>query len=197
MTSTQADPGTATVTGVRQRTRRAILDAAMSAWATDFTMSLGDIADRAEVSRSTLHRYFPDRQTLVDAVHADAVSQLTALGERAMAGCDHSGAAIEALIRVGVELGDAVLFLFSDPSRFADSSHWEDDDEQELPRLMAEAQSEGVLAPDMDAAWLIDVFYSLIFVAAEAVGRGRMPRHRAAEIAIRTFLHGASPSARP
>ena len=47
--------------GPRTRTRRAILEAAMVVLAENGTASLADIASAAEVGRSTLHRYFPER----------------------------------------------------------------------------------------------------------------------------------------
>ena len=44
-------PEPAAVSGVRLRTRQAIVSAAIAAWATDFSTSLGDIADRALLRR--------------------------------------------------------------------------------------------------------------------------------------------------
>ncbi|EON32796.1 hypothetical protein GTC6_10566 [Gordonia terrae C-6] len=35
------------------------------------TQALGDIAVRADVSRSTLHRHFPDRQSLVTRAQSE------------------------------------------------------------------------------------------------------------------------------
>ena len=63
-------------TGLRGRTRRAILDAAMSVLADNPSASLSDIAAAAEVGRSTVHRYFAERTELIKAlaVHVHALS---------------------------------------------------------------------------------------------------------------------------
>ena len=55
-------------TGARGRTRKAILDAAIGVLATDPAASLGQIADAADVGRTTLHRYFPERADLLTAL---------------------------------------------------------------------------------------------------------------------------------
>jgi len=48
-------------------TKQKIIDAAITIFNEDFSAPLEAIADKAEVTRRTLHRYFSDRQDLVDA----------------------------------------------------------------------------------------------------------------------------------
>lgn len=66
----------------RERTRKAILDAAVSVFASKPAATLSEIASAARVGRTTLHRYFPERSDLVDAVAAEATR---AVGEAAAA----------------------------------------------------------------------------------------------------------------
>lgn len=186
--TTQAD------SGVRQRTRRAILDAAAAAWARDWSTSLSDIADRAEVSRSTLHRYFPERQALVDALLIDAQDVLDQLWVDATAA---SGSPIESIENIMMAIAgeaDRIVFLFTDPGRFAGNPNWRtDDSDDDMVDLVRAAQADGTVDPDVDAEFTINVMYSLVYVAAEATASGRMPRHKAAELAVRTFRYGLSP----
>ncbi|NED96693.1 TetR/AcrR family transcriptional regulator [Phytoactinopolyspora alkaliphila] len=177
-------------TGVRQRTRRAIVDAAIGVWAREFNASLSDIAERANVSRSTLHRYFPDRKTLVDAALRASVEILTEESEKATAGCETAAEELEALMRAMIDVGDAIIFLFADPDRFSDSSHWREDEDEELPVLIQRAQADGALRADVDPSWIVGIFYSIIYVAAESINTGHMARHRAGDVAVQTFLHG-------
>lgn len=58
----------------RERTRKAILDAAVSVFASKPAATLSEIASAAKVGRTTLHRYFPERSDLVDAVAAEATA---------------------------------------------------------------------------------------------------------------------------
>ena len=62
--------------GPRGRTRRAIIDAAISVLAANPAAPLGDIAEAAGVGRSTLHRHFSERGDLMRAValHVHEVS---------------------------------------------------------------------------------------------------------------------------
>ena len=71
----------------KTRTRAAILTAAASLLARDRSATLAQIAEATEVGRSSLHRYFPDREILLHAVVEDSVRRLdrsireAALGE--------------------------------------------------------------------------------------------------------------------
>jgi AcrR family transcriptional regulator len=184
------DVAEADVSGVRQRTRRAIIDAAIAVWARDFSAPLGDIADRAGVSRSTLHRYYPDRQALVDATLVESVALMEREAAKALSGCANAAEELESLLRAMVDYGDVLIFLFADPNRFTDNSHWNEADDEELPGIIARAQADGAVAADLDPAWVVGIFYSICYVAAESIAADRLPRHRAAEVAVRTFFHG-------
>lgn len=180
-------------TAVRQRTRRAILEAAVTVWAREFAASLGDIAEQAEVSRSTLHRYFPDRQGLLDAALTDALTRIERACVDATARCTTAAEELEALMRASIRMGDAVIFLFADPARFAGHPDWSDDEEDhELADLVERAQSEGALAADLDGDWVIGAYYALVYTAAEMINRGALAPHVAADLAVRTFFRGVS-----
>jgi len=177
--------------GVRQRTRRAILDAAIAIWARDFSASLSDVADHAEVSRSTLHRYFPDRQSLIDASLVDASTTIERETTAAVAGCTTAREELETLMRVLVDRGEMLIFLFADPDRFSGNPHWDESEDENLYELIERAQQEGTLTAEFVPAWVQGVFYSLAYVAAESINAGQMPRHRAADVAVQTFFYGA------
>lgn len=180
-------------TAARQRTRRAVLEAAVSVWAKDFAAPLGTIADAAGVSRSTLHRYFPDRQSLLSASVTDAVARLERSYVEATAHVTTAMEELEASMRASVRLGDAVIFLYSDPTRFGDhpwSEHAQEDPES--VELIERAQAEGGLAADMEAHWILGAYYSLVYVAAESISSGALSPHRAEELAWRSFRSGCT-----
>lgn len=181
--------------GVRQRTRRAILDAAAAVWARDYSASLGDIADRAEVSRSTLHRYFPERQALVDALLIESQARLDEAWNAAVDASTTPVETVENIMAAIVDLADQILFLFSDPVRFEGNPHWSDEEDEALPDLVRAAQRDGDLDPDIAPQFVIGVMYALIYVTAESVAMGTLPRHKATETLIRIFRHGLSPRA--
>lgn len=179
------------VTGVRQRTRAAIVDAAVRVWARDWSASLGEIAEAATVSRSTLHRYFAERQDLVEAAYTRAMTDLEESYDAATHAPASAREELEEMMRGTIAVGDAVIFLFSDPERFSDRPGWDDDDQHaDLIAVIRRAQEEEAIARDVAPEWVVGVFYSLIYVAAEAINSGHLPRHRAGEVAARTFFGG-------
>lgn len=196
MEARRTDAGTqqrteTTASAVRNRTRTAVLDAAVQVWARDWSATLGDIATHAGVSRSTLHRYFADRQALVDAAQQHAWDMLAGVDEP-LPGTP-AGVTLEASLRSLVEHGEAVLYLFADPTRFSgpavgdDGSN--DDDHRWLRELLTTAQQEGTIAAQDDLDWTVSAFYSLVWAAAESVGNGT-PRHVAAERLVHAFFRG-------
>ncbi|UMO99431.1 TetR/AcrR family transcriptional regulator [Amycolatopsis sp. EV170708-02-1] len=75
--------GVVTETGVRARTRRAILDAAIETLIKQPSATLADIAAAANVGRTTVHRYFAERSDLIDAISHDALDKVSQSTERA------------------------------------------------------------------------------------------------------------------
>ncbi|WP_232847880.1 TetR/AcrR family transcriptional regulator [Occultella kanbiaonis] len=177
--------------GARARTRAAILDAAAAVWARDYSASFGAIAERAEVSRSTLHRYFPDRQALVDALLLDSLNCLETVDATDTTSADPMDA-LEAYLRTGIEIGDRVIFLYADPDRFAENPNWPSDDSDDgLTPLLDRARAEGAIAADIPNAWAANLFYAILYTAAE-VSAGDIPRHVAADLAVRSFRRSVS-----
>jgi AcrR family transcriptional regulator len=101
---------------VQARTRAAILHATASVLAANRLATLPEIANAAGVGRTTLHRYFADRETLIYEATLDSIRVLL---ETANEAAVDQGPAIEAMRRVIaalVSVGDRVLFLFGDPA---------------------------------------------------------------------------------
>src|SRR4051794_16823459 len=83
--------------GARARTRTAILDAAVEVLTEDRQASLADVAVAAQVGRTTVHRYFPERADLIRAVVFHVVERSQQAIQRAE---PHSGPVHNALRRV-------------------------------------------------------------------------------------------------
>ena len=66
-----------------QRNRAAILEAATRLFETSDEVSIAEVAEEAGLTRTTLYRHFPDRDSLVDAVlvHVAAATLPTLLAE--------------------------------------------------------------------------------------------------------------------
>lgn len=172
----------------RGRTRRAILGAAASVLARDRAATLADIAAAAGVGRSTLQRYFPDREELVTAVVADSLDELGHAVAEAALGQGPPRDALRRLVMAMVDVGDRVLFLYGDPrtlERADDASS-----SPEVIELIERGQAEGVLDTGVDPAWIEHALWALVYAGCDAVGRGTLPRHGAAATVIRTLENG-------
>jgi AcrR family transcriptional regulator len=175
--------------GVRNRTRRAILSAAASLLARDRSATLADIAEAAEVGRSTLHRYFPDRQGLLEAVVEDSLETLDRAVEEAALDQGPPLEAMRRLFTAMVEVGDRILFLFGDP-RVLEGRQDPEPSGRPVIELIERGQAEGVFDGQVGASWIEHVLWALVYTAAEEAANGTLPRHGVTASAIRTFEHG-------
>ncbi|WP_228637447.1 TetR/AcrR family transcriptional regulator [Microtetraspora sp. AC03309] len=180
--------------GTRGRTRRAILGAAASVLARDRAATLADIAEAAQVGRSTLHRYFPDRQELLNATVVDSFHVVE---QSVAAAAIDQGPPLEAmrrLITAMVDVGDRLAFLFGDPRVLEEfSSCFEPD--LSVPTaisLIERGQAEGVFDPQVSAEWIQQMLYAVTYTGWEAAAKGLLPRHGVASTVIRTFENGVT-----
>ncbi|HXV94306.1 MAG TPA: TetR family transcriptional regulator, partial [Pseudonocardia sp.] len=178
-----------------ERTRRAILDAAVRALTRDSGATLAAVAAEAGVGRATVHRYFPQRADLVRALAEDAIDQLS----RTIAACRlQEGPVPDALRRLA-----AAAIPLADEQRFLDvgPSVWD------LPELagrwysaaavvedlVRRGRAEGVVRPDLPVAWVTDLILGAVWTAAESVRDGRIAPNDAAELVVGTLLDGVRP----
>jgi AcrR family transcriptional regulator len=171
--------------GARARTRRAIVDAAVRELARDASVSLGQIADAAGVGRTTLHRYFPERSDLLEAVGAETGARLAEAHARARL---EDGTAREALRRLCPEyllLGDLLTLLFTEvvPDSSLDDGC---DDADPLAHLVARGRADGSIDPELSANWVVGTLWSQLYLAWETLREGRESRHDVVQQLMRT-----------
>jgi TetR/AcrR family transcriptional regulator, repressor for lfrA len=162
-------------TGVRSRTRKAILDAATTVLAANPAASLADIAAAANVGRSTLHRYFAERSELLRAVALHVHAMSNAAIDRAEPTFGPPLAALRRVIEAQLDLGPIVPFVYNEPTILADpelSAVLDTGDEaiaEVLNRVSARPQSSPLDWPRL-------VFWALLDAGYEALRRNLAPR---------------------
>lgn len=181
-----------TETGTRARTRRAILDAAVQTLTRQPSASLGDIAVAANVGRTTVHRYFPERADLIAGILADAEEKISESTARARLDEGPVPAALSRLCAEYFEHGDVFMLLFTNPALMAEMN-WEEETEDDLAllRLVQRGQTEGTVDPDLPAEWLQQLLWALLYTAWESAGdfspTNQMSRHEALRLCLRTL----------
>ncbi|MGB0969915.1 MAG: TetR/AcrR family transcriptional regulator [Mycobacterium sp.] len=135
-----------------------------------------EIAAAVGVSRATLHRHFSGRLALMQALEDLAVIEMQDVLKTVRL---HDGSATEALRRLvsacqPVSPYLALLYSQSQELDFDNSQDaWQEID-TEITALFRRGQRDGDFRPDLTAAWLTEVFYSLVGGTEWAIRAGRV-----------------------
>lgn len=182
----------------RDRTRRALLDAATLVLCKNSGASLAEVASVAGVGRTTLHRYFPTRKALVRALVADALDRVA----HAIADADPShGTVIDALQRVAdtvIPLGPSLRFLAAEPNVYEGTDllrRWYDALEP-VADAVRRGQADGSIRSELPVTWVVDSFAGAILTAWDSVDEGRLAPQEAPRLVLSTVLFGVAEPAR-
>lgn len=175
--------------GPRGRTRKAILDAAVTVLAENPAAPLADIAAAADVGRSTLHRYFPERFDLLRAlaIHVHALS--TAAIEHAEPDCGPAVAALRRVIEGQLDLGPIVPFVYNDPIILADPdlrAHL-DSGEDVINEVLERVSTRAGTHPP---GWSRLVFWALLHAGYEAAREGTSTRVQIVDAIMASLTQG-------
>ncbi|MBS9533606.1 TetR/AcrR family transcriptional regulator [Mycobacterium sp. M1] len=187
------DPAAQELSGPQLRTRTAILDAAVTVLARDRTATLPEIAAAADVARSTVHRYFADRDRLI---YETMVDSIRIIKDCIATAATDDGPAIDAMRRLVTTIapeGDRVVFLFSDPSVFRDVPADQQPDYGPVTELIVRGQREGAFDPELSADWIRTALFGILIKACREAARGTLPRHSIVPSIIRIFERGVTP----
>lgn len=183
--------GQETRTPLQNRTRNAILEAATSVFVNDRSASLSEVAERAGVARSTLHRYFPERADLMAALRMYAKDRIaTAINQARL----DDGPADEALLRLAeayFEAWDTIMWEYMEAE--AAGEHPEDDSDEIITSLIERGHAEGSIDPAMPNAWIQHAMYAMVYSAWD-YNRAGNPRHEAAMMCETSLRKVIAPS---
>lgn len=188
------------VSATRERTRRAILAAAIPTLVGKPTASLGEVADAAGVARSTLHRYFPDRAALVAALNGHVEAEYAAAIERSR---PDEGTGLEAYRRICDEMFAVDAFAWwlqhTEPQATDDSADGDgscDDSsgtqvDDRLADVVRRGHDDGTIDASLDPDWLVNHIWAVLYAAWHLQGP-RRSRQQVREIAMTTLTKAAA-----
>jgi TetR/AcrR family transcriptional regulator, repressor for lfrA len=175
-------------TGSRARTRQAIISAAIEVLGQNPGASLGEIAVAADVGRTTLHRYFPERSELVSAVRTEGVARLHRATERARLAEGTAAEAFRRLCQEYFELGPLLTLIFNDLQCLDEGIWFEDDsDDVAFMALVERGHRDGTIDPELPGNWLQSVLWSQLYTGWSFVAESGASRHRAMNLMLRTI----------
>src|SRR5215472_3324137 len=175
----------------RRTARPSLLDVAAEVLVADPAASLAEVAAAAGIGRTTLHKQYATRDDLLCAVGHRAID----LWEQAISqvsGIDDADGGLRATIAAMIPIGPQLAFLWRTPAfdHIAElDQRWTAAEARNLA-VLKRAQDRGILTASVPDWWLLQTFYSIIYVAAESVGHGKLAPLDAPGLALGTFLHG-------
>lgn len=176
-------------TGTRARTRRAILDAAVTTLSHDPTASLGEIATAAGVGRTTVHRYFQERVDLLNAIGTLALERIEAATFRARPTEDSPPDVLRRLCQEYFELGDILMLVFNNPHQLDDPA-WEEEtvSDRAFVELVERGHADGSLDPELDADWVAQLMWANMYTAWEYARSSGKSKHDVLTMCLRSLL---------
>ncbi|GAA3001821.1 TetR/AcrR family transcriptional regulator [Actinokineospora diospyrosa] len=186
------DVHTAAETGTRARTRRAILDAAVTVLTADPAAALADIAAAAGVGRTTVHRYFPERAELLTALSKHVWDQVVEATHRARLDEGTAAQALGRLCQEYFDLGTVLTLVFNDP---AQAETWDECSPTDLAvlDLIGRGHRDGTIDPAFSAAWVRDLLWALLYSAWQQSTTGQVSRHDALDACLRALRKVIAP----
>ena len=178
-------------TAPRRPARPSLLDVAAEVLVADPAASLAEVAAAAGIGRTTLHKQYATRDDLLCAVGHRAID----LWEQAISqvtGADDADGGLRATITAMIPIGPQLAFLWRTPAYDHITEldqRWKAAEARSLA-VLKRAQDRGLLTASVPDWWLLQTFYSIIYVAAESVDAGKLAPLDAPGLALRTFLHG-------
>ncbi|MEV5136050.1 TetR family transcriptional regulator [Streptomyces syringium] len=183
----------------RNRTERAIVTAAVRVWARDRAATLPQVAEAAEVGRTTLHRYFPERDGLLRAATERALEVIGGAIAEADPDKGHPLDAMRRVIAALASASDAIMFVFGDQSLVRDVAPTIEPD---LPAphdpvidLIRRGQAEDVFDDQLSAEWIQQVLWGVTYTAFEQVERGALAKFDVTATVTRTLEQGVTATA--
>lgn len=176
----------------RQRDQTEMLKQLANALADQPRASMEQLASMIGISRATLCRYFPSRESMMRALSEAGISS----AEQALARArPQEGPVEDVLLRLVEEfLPIAELYACVDPELHGD----EESDARLQPlrnSLIAsflQWQSSGALRVDLPAAWLVESMLALLCRAATMIRAGRLARQDATAAVFKLLWEGVS-----
>jgi TetR/AcrR family transcriptional repressor of lfrA len=175
--------------GARGRTRKAIIDAAMTVLADNPAAPLSDIASAAGVGRSTLHRYFAERADLIRALALHVHELSNAAIVEAEPECGSPLAALRRVVEGQLDLGPIVVYVYTEPIINADTelmAHLDTGDEV-IAEMLRKVTTQPATAPP---GWARRAFWALLNAGYQAAKEDGTPKHRIVDAIMTTLTQG-------
>jgi TetR/AcrR family transcriptional repressor of mexCD-oprJ operon len=173
---------------VGDRNRAAILEAAIAVLGAQPDAGIAEVAAAAGVGRATVYRHFASRESLIEALRLYASEEAQQRFEEVRVDDGDPVEALERLVTAMLALGDRYRVIFPQDSQ--PRPRRKEVLLKPLTRLIARAQAEGAIDPQLPPAWVIATLRGLLRAAVGEIEARRLARDAAPALVVRTLVRG-------
>lgn len=159
-------------------TQQSIIDAAILVFNEDFSAPLEKVAEKASVTRRTLHRYFKDRDTLLKYCEKDMQRNCRRAVEEAFESSDIPLKKLEQMFYAAIDCGAKHAFLHKLHHR-NDHKHSKNNRDcasyesinDRCRQLILQLQKDGFISKKLTAGWILIFLSSVVSatISAESI----------------------------
>jgi len=178
-------------------TQQKIIDAAIVIFNEDFSAPLEKVAEKAAVTRRTLHRYFKDRNDLVTLCERDMQVKCRKSMAEAMNSSTVPLVQLENMLYAGINCGAKYSFFNKIHSRHEHQHNAEnkacaeyDAMYENYKNIIFLLQENGQISRHLTVEWILTLFSSVINAAVEAESIGSIARNSVKKFAWYSFSKG-------
>jgi TetR/AcrR family transcriptional regulator, mexCD-oprJ operon repressor len=173
---------------VGDRNREAILEAAIGVLGAQPDAGIAEVAAAAGVGRATVYRHFTSRDELIEALRLHASEEARQRFDEARVDEGDPVDALERMVAAMLALGDRYRVIF--PQDQQPRPRRSEVLLKPLTRLIARAQAERVIDPELPPSWVIATLRALLRSAVGEIEARRLARDTAAARVVRTLVRG-------
>lgn len=178
-------------------TKQKIIDAAIWILNEDQSAPLEKIAEKASVTRRTLHRYFKDRNELLAVCSKDIRKRCSEAMAAALDGSDLPLTQLEQLLYAALDCGAKHAF-FHKLHNSEDHQHHGDNDDcatydtmhQRFLQLIMQLQDAGMITRHVTPSWIHAFFTGVVNTALKADAMGEIAKQSQRQFAWFSFSKG-------
>lgn len=181
-------------------TKRRIIESAIAIFDEDLSAPLQKVADNADVTRRTLHRYFADRNELVAVCKQEIELSCKKAMLTAIQSSDEPLIQLESMLYAGIECGSKYavfkkLHQGSDHQHTHHNKNCKDYDSiyKAFHDIIVELQQQGKVNPEMSSQWIQTLHLGIVESTVSAKATTDKSDDEIKRLAWMSFLKAISP----
>jgi AcrR family transcriptional regulator len=180
-----------------EKTQQNIIDAAILVFNEDFSAPLEKVAERAAVTRRTLHRYFKGREELLATCEKDMRRSCKQAMTQAMNSSADLLTQLEHMLYAGVDCGAKYAFLSKLHTRLEHTHSHDQAECAEYDNMMAryrnvvaQLQDQGTISKHITGEWVAMLFQGVVSATINAETAGAVTKNSLKQFAWFSFSKG-------